>query len=225
MPYEYSLLSAWSLCRCVGNWSLRLTHIVEQLLKAGNTVHETYSKAFRMSGKGSLWESSVLMEQLHLSISWSRFHELKLFACRIVEGCSYVIHTASPFPVEDPKDPEKEVIRPAVDGILNVLSILWLELYSPVPMLLNLVDSVIQIILIACWPRTGQTLPSLLWMHTSRVRHLLRKLLWTLSSNCLECLSWFLISCMLLIYFSLMPFLVHSMLPFFSFPGEHLWWI
>ncbi|KAJ8030891.1 Dihydroflavonol 4-reductase [Holothuria leucospilota] len=37
-----------------------------------------------------------------------------------VEGCSHVLHIASPFPVNQPKDAD-EVIRPAVEGTLNVL--------------------------------------------------------------------------------------------------------
>ena len=37
-----------------------------------------------------------------------------------VAGCSYVIHTASPFPFMPPKNPD-DVIKPAVDGTLNVL--------------------------------------------------------------------------------------------------------
>ncbi|KAJ1389970.1 hypothetical protein B484DRAFT_409155, partial [Ochromonadaceae sp. CCMP2298] len=37
-----------------------------------------------------------------------------------VEGCDYILHVASPFPLEEPKDPN-DVIRPAVEGTLNVL--------------------------------------------------------------------------------------------------------
>ena len=37
-----------------------------------------------------------------------------------VRGCTYVYHVASPFPPSIPRD-ENEVIRPAVDGTLNVL--------------------------------------------------------------------------------------------------------
>jgi nucleoside-diphosphate-sugar epimerase len=37
-----------------------------------------------------------------------------------VAGCDYVLHVASPFPLEDPAD-EDELIRPAVDGTLRVL--------------------------------------------------------------------------------------------------------
>ena len=34
-----------------------------------------------------------------------------------IKGCDYVIHTASPFPIEAPKD-ENVLIRPAVEGTL-----------------------------------------------------------------------------------------------------------
>ena len=35
------------------------------------------------------------------------------------EGATYIIHTASPFPVENPKTAD-EVCRPAIDGTLAV---------------------------------------------------------------------------------------------------------
>jgi len=37
-----------------------------------------------------------------------------------VSGCTYVLHVASPFPLKNPRDPQK-VIRPARDGALRVL--------------------------------------------------------------------------------------------------------
>ena len=37
-----------------------------------------------------------------------------------VADCDYVLHVASPFPLEDPADPD-EVVRPAVEGTLRVL--------------------------------------------------------------------------------------------------------
>ncbi|KAK4794225.1 hypothetical protein SAY86_012219 [Trapa natans] len=40
---------------------------------------------------------------------------------RAVEGCTGVFHVASPCTLEDPKDPERELILPAVQGTLNVL--------------------------------------------------------------------------------------------------------
>ncbi len=39
---------------------------------------------------------------------------------RAVEGCAHVLHVASPFPLHIPKNPD-EVIKPAVEGTLNVL--------------------------------------------------------------------------------------------------------
>ncbi|KAI4375514.1 hypothetical protein MLD38_013374 [Melastoma candidum] len=41
---------------------------------------------------------------------------------RAVEGCVGVFHVASPCSLEDPRDPEKELIMPAVRGTLNVLA-------------------------------------------------------------------------------------------------------
>jgi len=37
-----------------------------------------------------------------------------------IAGATYVIHTASPFPLKDPKD-ENELIRPAVAGTTAVM--------------------------------------------------------------------------------------------------------
>jgi len=36
------------------------------------------------------------------------------------EGMTYVVHTASPFVLKDPKD-HNEIIRPAVDGTLAAM--------------------------------------------------------------------------------------------------------
>ena len=38
-----------------------------------------------------------------------------------VRGCTYVLHIASPFPRDPPKNVEEGLIRPAVEGTLNVL--------------------------------------------------------------------------------------------------------
>jgi dihydroflavonol-4-reductase len=39
---------------------------------------------------------------------------------KAMEGCTYVLHLASPFPLKNPRDPE-EVIRPAREGAVRVL--------------------------------------------------------------------------------------------------------
>ncbi|KAJ7942482.1 Cinnamoyl-CoA reductase family protein [Quillaja saponaria] len=41
--------------------------------------------------------------------------------CRAVDGCNGVFHVASPCSLEDPVDPQKELVLPAVQGTLNVL--------------------------------------------------------------------------------------------------------
>lgn len=40
---------------------------------------------------------------------------------RAVDGCPFVLHVASPYPLYPPKDPQAEVIGPAVEGTLRVL--------------------------------------------------------------------------------------------------------
>ncbi|KAJ0010467.1 hypothetical protein Pint_33009 [Pistacia integerrima] len=40
---------------------------------------------------------------------------------RAVEGCTGVFHVASPCTLEDPQDPQEELVLPAVQGTLNVL--------------------------------------------------------------------------------------------------------
>ena len=42
------------------------------------------------------------------------------FILSAIKGSKYVIHVASPFPLTIPSDPD-ELIKPAVDGTLNVL--------------------------------------------------------------------------------------------------------
>ena len=38
---------------------------------------------------------------------------------KAIEGCQYVVHTASPFPDSQPKDEDK-LIKPALEGTLSV---------------------------------------------------------------------------------------------------------
>ena len=59
----------------------------------------------------------------------SKFSEIELVAADLtdaesldlaIEGCDYVVHTASPFPSKPPKN-EDDIIRPAVEGTQAVL--------------------------------------------------------------------------------------------------------
>ncbi len=49
----------------------------------------------------------------------------------VLVGCTYVLHTASPFPIDAPKDPEKELYEPAVNGTLNVMKVTLHKYYLP----------------------------------------------------------------------------------------------
>lgn len=40
---------------------------------------------------------------------------------KIIEGCDYVIHSASPFPLINPKNPE-EIIEPVVKGVRSIMN-------------------------------------------------------------------------------------------------------
>lgn len=41
--------------------------------------------------------------------------------CKAVDGCNGVFHVASPCTLEDPKDPQTDLLLPAVQGTLNVM--------------------------------------------------------------------------------------------------------
>ena len=58
-----------------------------------------------------------------------KFNQIELFSAdltskeslqKAVDGCDYVLHLASPFPAESPKN-EDEVINPAVEGTVGIL--------------------------------------------------------------------------------------------------------
>ncbi|MEM6265476.1 MAG: NAD-dependent epimerase/dehydratase family protein, partial [Bacteroidota bacterium] len=78
---------------------------VRSLENAGKTAHLT-EMASSSSGTLHLFEADLLEE--------GSFQ-------KAVEGCTYVIHTASPFLLQGIKDPENQLIRPALEGTKNVL--------------------------------------------------------------------------------------------------------
>ncbi|XP_030849980.1 dihydroflavonol 4-reductase [Strongylocentrotus purpuratus] len=94
------------------------THIVQQLQQAGYKVRGTVRSLTNPKKVGPLKE-----------LCPNAAHELELVEADLtneacwkdaVQGCSHVIHTASPFPDKSPKD-ENIVIKPAVEGTTNVL--------------------------------------------------------------------------------------------------------
>jgi dihydroflavonol-4-reductase len=93
-------------------------HCIEQLLRGGYFVRGTV----RTESRGA--EVINAMEQADLDAS-----RLEIVCADLlkdegwpaaIEGCRYVLHVASPFVLEEPKD-EDELIKPAVEGTLRVL--------------------------------------------------------------------------------------------------------
>jgi nucleoside-diphosphate-sugar epimerase len=96
------------------------SHTILQLLAAGHTVRTTVRNLSKEP------ELRALFEQHGAGLSSGR---LSFFAANLesdanwpqaVEGCDYVLHVASPFPAQQPKD-ENELIFPAREGTLRVL--------------------------------------------------------------------------------------------------------
>ncbi len=94
------------------------THIVQQLLQKG----------YRVRGTVRSLQNTQRVQPLR-DLSTDSRHSLELVEADLtqadswkdaVKDCKYVMHTASPFPVENPRDPD-DVIKPAVDGVLAVL--------------------------------------------------------------------------------------------------------
>lgn len=93
--------------------------IVKELLDAGCTVHATVRDP---SNSKKVAHLQALAEQAPGT--------LKLFAADLLrdgsfeeamQGCGVVLHTASPFVIRGIRDPQKELIDPAVQGTRNVL--------------------------------------------------------------------------------------------------------
>jgi dihydroflavonol-4-reductase len=98
-------------------------HIVQQLLDAGYHVRGTVRSAKR--GEDVLSAVAPLLEDASDLDQRLAFAELDLNSdtgwTEAMAGADMLVHTASPFPIEQPRD-ENAVIRPAVDGTLRALS-------------------------------------------------------------------------------------------------------
>lgn len=94
-------------------------YCIQQLLEQGYTVKTTLRSLGRKeevigllheAGISSVEKLSFVEADLTKDDHWDE----------AVQGCTYVLHVASPFPAADPKDAE-ELIVPARDGALRVL--------------------------------------------------------------------------------------------------------
>ena len=83
-------------------------HCVSELASHGYRVQGTVRDPARAAHLAGMAE--LVRADLEADEGWAE----------AVAGCAYVLHVASPFPLEDPAD-ENELIRPAVQGTLRVL--------------------------------------------------------------------------------------------------------
>ena len=96
------------------------THTIQQLLSSGQ---------YRVRGTVRSLKNEEKVKELKELVPDAKY-PLDLFEADLqnkeswplaVTGCKYVLHLASPFPAAAPKNPD-DVIRPAVDGTVNVLA-------------------------------------------------------------------------------------------------------
>lgn len=92
------------------------THVVRELLERGYTVRGTVRRA-QSPAVDRLRALPHAAERLQLADA-----DLRNAADwpPAIDGCEYVLHTASPYAL-DVKDPEADLVRPAVDGTRHVL--------------------------------------------------------------------------------------------------------
>jgi nucleoside-diphosphate-sugar epimerase len=95
------------------------SHIIQQLLTEGHEVHTTV----RDLGDKEKYNHLVAMDK-------ELPGELNIFEADLlkpgsfdpaIQGCSHIIHTASPFIAEKVKDPQNMLITPALEGTRNIL--------------------------------------------------------------------------------------------------------
>jgi nucleoside-diphosphate-sugar epimerase len=93
--------------------------IVKQLLDEGMTVHATVRDVSDTAKYGHLTglaeRSSGKLKVFHADLLQEGSFDAAM------EGCELVCHTASPFLLDNPKDPENDLIKPARQGTENVL--------------------------------------------------------------------------------------------------------
>ena len=94
------------------------THVVQQLLQDGHSVRATVRSLGNERKVNSLRNLHPSAKD-HLQIIEAELMNRESWEKAVV-GCSHVIHLASPFPDEEPVNPD-DVINPAVEGTLNIL--------------------------------------------------------------------------------------------------------
>ena len=143
------------------------SHVIHELLQRGATVHGTVrnlsdeKKAAHLGRMGEELPGTLKLFQADL-LQEGSFKEA-------IAGCEVVIHTASPFVLGKPKDPQATLVDPALKGTRNVLEIV------------NATDSVKRVVLTSsttaifgdaedCEARGG-ILTEEHWNETSTIKH------------------------------------------------------
>ena len=93
------------------------SHIVQQLLKDDYRVRGTVRDPEKIRREGYLTDLAGATERLELIAADLLKPESFDHA---VQGCEYVIHTASPYAI-DVKDAQRDLVDPAVNGTISVL--------------------------------------------------------------------------------------------------------
>lgn len=92
-------------------------HIVKQLLQQGYKVRGTVRSTQNLAKYDYLTQlpgASTNLELVEAELTQPGSYD------KAVAGCEYVMHTASPY-IIDVKDPQKDLVDPAVEGTVNVL--------------------------------------------------------------------------------------------------------
>lgn len=88
-------------------------HILRELLEKGYEVRASLRSEKRKAEIEALFPDATL-EFAYLDLDkddgWNE----------AMQGCDVLMHTASPFPLSEPKDPQ-DLIRPAVDGTMRAM--------------------------------------------------------------------------------------------------------
>jgi dihydroflavonol-4-reductase len=97
------------------------SHVILQLLRAGYDVRTTVRSSNREAGARAMFKSAGVEVNGRLAFFTADLEHDQGWA-EAVAGSDFVIHVASPIPAAAPRT-EDELIRPARDGALRVLSI------------------------------------------------------------------------------------------------------
>lgn len=95
------------------------SHCVAALLAAGYAVRTTVRSPKREADVRAMMQRAGVRNDAALEFAVADL-EKDAGWTEAAAGCEYVLHVASPFPLDDPKD-ENELIVPAVEGTLRVL--------------------------------------------------------------------------------------------------------